>query len=149
MSKSRVYTPQVIVNGVAEGAGNSKIALDAIIKKGQEGSSINTMVEMELVEGGLILRGHVGAGRETARVLLVRFDPKMSQVDVRKGENGGRVLPHQNVVRDMRVLGEWEGGATLFEMSHEDDREGMEEGLQRVLLVQEGKGGRIIGAARI
>lgn len=68
MNSSRVYTPQVIVNGVSEGVGNGKAALERIVRKGQEGSAINTTVEMELVEGGLLVRGGVGAGRDSEGV---------------------------------------------------------------------------------
>jgi len=146
MNSSRVYTPQVIVNGVSEGVGNGKASLEKIVRKGQEGSAINTTVEMELVEGGLLVRGEVGAGRETARVLIVRYDPKMSEVVIGRGENGGRTLPHQNVVRDVEVLGPWDGGSKVFAMAHEEE---WDEGLLRVLLVQEGLGGRILGAARV
>jgi hypothetical protein len=149
MGMSRVYTPQVIVNGVAEGVGNNMASLEAVIEKGQRGSQINTMVEMELVHGGLLVKGELRLGTPKARILLVRYDPKMLQVEIPRGENGGRVLPHQNTVRGIEVLGEWDGGARVYAMEHEEAGAGAEEGLWRVLLVQEGLGGRIIGAARV
>jgi hypothetical protein len=94
----------------------------------------------------LLVRGEVGARKETARVLIVRYDPKMSEVVIGRGENGGQTLPHQNVVRDVEVLGSWDGGSKVFAMAHEEE---WDEGLLRVLLVQEGLGGRILGAARV
>ncbi|PNA32799.1 DUF1223 domain-containing protein, partial [Pseudomonas sp. MPR-AND1A] len=52
----------------------------------------------------------VGAGvapAQGAEVLLVRFDPRVVNVPIRRGENGGRTLPHRNVVKELVILGTW------------------------------------------
>ncbi|MEN3168427.1 DUF1223 domain-containing protein [Gluconobacter sp. OJB] len=45
----------------------------------------------------------------TALVVLVRFDPKIIRVPILRGENGGPVLPHRNIVREVTVLGTFTG----------------------------------------
>jgi hypothetical protein len=59
----------------------------------------------------------VGAGTAPARgaeVWLVRYDPRVVEVEVRRGENAGRTLPHKNVVRALTLLGRWDGRAASF-----------------------------------
>ena len=48
-------------------------------------------------------------------VWLVRYDPRIVQVAIRRGENGGRTLPHRNVVRELVRLGGWNGQADALQ----------------------------------
>jgi hypothetical protein len=64
-------------------------------------------------------------------------------VPIQRGENGGRTLPHRNVVRQLVKLGVWNGAARAFVLPSPD-----RVGLKTVVLVQEGRGGVILAAAR-
>ena len=49
-----------------------------------------------------------------AAVWLVRYDPNVVQVPVKRGENSGKTLPHKNVVQELTRLGDWSGGARTY-----------------------------------
>ena len=54
-----------------------------------------------------------GSG-SAAQVLLVRYDPNIVQIPIRRGENGGKTLPHKNVVKELVVLGAWSGKSQSY-----------------------------------
>jgi len=74
----------------------------------------------------------------------VRYDPHVRSVPIRAGENGGRTLPHRDIVRDLLRLGDWSGRSASLAIpaAHEP-------GLSSAILVQQGIGGPIIAARRI
>ena len=75
-----------------------------------------------------------------AQVLAVYFEEKPEDVRILRGENRGVTLPHRNVVRDLVFLenlsGDREVGVEVLERR----------GLRVVVLVQAGRGGKILGA---
>ncbi len=73
----------------------------------------------------------------------MRYDPNIVQVSIRRGENGGRTLPHKNVVKDLIRLGAWWGGAESFRLP------AAPAGLKSAVLIQDGAGGPIVAAARL
>ena len=78
-------------------------------------------------------------------VTMVEYDPKMVDVPILRGENGGRTLPHSNIVKNVARIGSWNGGSQDFglpQMSKED-------GLKRAIIVSAGSGGAILGVIRI
>jgi hypothetical protein len=77
-------------------------------------------------------------------VLLVRYDPNVVQVPISRGENGGRTLPHKNVVKELVKLGAWSGQAQSYHLPPAHVA-----GLKSAILVQAGPGGAIVSAARI
>ncbi len=77
-----------------------------------------------------------------ATLWLVRYDPRTIQVAIRAGENGGRTIPHRNIVRDLVSLGTWNGEAKSFKLPA-----GVP-GLKNALLLQAGRGGPIVAATR-
>ena len=85
----------------------------------------------------------IGAGVGLAQIWLVRFDPRMVQVPIARGENGGRTLPHRNVVKELTALGSWNGRPVSFALPTASDAV-----LRTAILVQAGSGGRILAAAR-
>jgi hypothetical protein len=123
-----------VVNGRAHFAGSAPASIDAAIARG--GS----------LAGGpaLALEGataRVGAGAGRGDVWLVRYDPRELAVPVARGENGGRTLPHRNVVRQLVRLGEWTGAAQRFTLPPPPAP-----GLRAALMVQAGRGGPLLAA---
>ena len=91
-------------------------------------------------EGGWDVEvGRWTGGECSAQVLAVWFEEKPEDVRILRGENKGVTLPHRNVVRDLTVLGSYRGGEERFEVRER-------RGLRIVVLVQEGRGGKIVGA---
>ena len=137
--RSQVATPQVIVNGGTTIVGSNAHELDATIARAgppRGGPAVS-------IEGNQV---RVGSGPATSPsiVWLVRYDPHVRNVPIRSGENGGRTLPHRNIVRDLVRLGGWSGKAEAFLIppTHEA-------GLASAILLQEGTGGRIVAARRL
>lgn len=93
------------------------------------------------VSGGVVT---VGAGKAAkADVWLVRYDPAVVQVPVKRGENTGKTLPHRNVVRELTRLGAYSGQAMTLPLpanAHPN--------LNTAILVQAGPGGPILAAAK-
>jgi hypothetical protein len=134
---SEVYTPQVIVNGKADITGRNKGELDALIRR-----EANTVAPAVEVAGGRVRIAKSGApGRYD--VWLVRFDPKIENVPIARGENGGLTLPHRNVVKQLVKLGGWNGAMAEFPLPAAP-----QVGLRDAVLVQAGPGGAILAAAR-
>ena len=132
---SEVYTPQVVVNGRVDIVGTDLAALKALIA--HEGPVSGPMV---MVGNS---RASVGAGRGSAQVWLVRYDPNIVQVPVTRGENSGVTLPHRNVVKQLVKLGEWHGAAASYGFPVAGNPAWRE-----AVFLQAGTGGAIIAAAR-
>jgi len=75
-----------------------------------------------------------------AEVLAVWYEGQPADVDILRGENKGVTLPHRNVVRDLLVIGQYRSGKVVFEDP------GDRRGLRMCVLVQAGRGGKILGA---
>ena len=77
-------------------------------------------------------------------MLLVTYDPRVHQVAIKAGENGGRTLPHRNIVTGLATLGTWNGAALRLTLPAKPDP-----ALSQAILVQRGTGGPIIAALRL
>lgn len=101
-------------------------------------------VGFEAVEGGKAVRITGGErGGKGALVLLVEYEVSPKPVKILRGENRGETERYRNVVRDLKVVGTWEGGELVVELP------ARRSGLEMAILVQEGNGGPILGAARV
>ena len=76
-------------------------------------------------------------------VWLVRFDPKIENVPIARGENSGLTLPHRNVVKQLVKLGVWKGSAADFALPA-----AAQSGLRDAVLVQKGPGGAVVAAVK-
>jgi hypothetical protein len=133
--RTQVFTPEVVVNGRADVVGADRGELEDLIRREQTAGG----PEIQLSQGAVT----IAAGNGPAQVWLVRFDPRVLQVPVQRGENGGRTLPHRNVVKELTALGNWSGKPVTFALPLSSDG-----ALRTAILVQSGSGGRILAAAR-
>lgn len=103
------FTPQMVVNGRASGVGADFADVERLIAKAGRLEGPDVMLGASKVEIG-------GAhGRNgPADVWMVRYDARIQETAVRRGENSGRTLPHSHVVTQLRRLGSWTGGAVAF-----------------------------------
>lgn len=134
-----VFTPQIVINGRRDGVGIDRAELQRLIVAGDRGDTGPALT----VKGSSIVIAAAPA-RQNADVWLVRYDPRIVQVPIRRGENGGRTLPHRNVVRELTRLGHWNGGAETLTLPTPTDA-----ALRTAILVQNQGGGAILAAARI
>ena len=137
--RSNVSTPQMIVNGRGVLVGSNPQQAAAFIKRFDRGTSGPAIA----ASAG---RVSIASGRAArpANVWLVRYDPRSNNVPIRAGENGGRTLPHKNIVRSLHLLGKWSGKAASFEMPAPPNRI-----YKTAVLVQDGPGGAILSARRL
>jgi hypothetical protein len=138
--RAEVATPQVIVNGGPTIVGSNRAQLDAMLAKqgpARGGPEISDDKD----------RVHLAAAAAPAApvtVWLVRYDPRSREVPIRAGENGGRTLPHRDIVRELVRLGDWNGPAADFRLPSAN-----EAGLSSAVLMQQGQGGAIIAARKL
>ncbi|KAF3085707.1 hypothetical protein TWF102_007579 [Orbilia oligospora] len=142
LGNETVFTPQVIVNGRADGVGNTFKDLNKIVSQGVMAAANEDTVRVDTESNAILVSGR--DADEVADVHLVRYMPNPPDVDIRRGENAGRCLPHRNVVVDIKKIGEWRGGSTVFNIGDEK-----QEGIERAVLVQKGRGGAVIGVAKL
>lgn len=110
-SLSYIYTPQMVVNGVAQGVGSDRFDIDALITKASTRSVARPSFALERQkDGGIVV--HVGAGdaKKPATIWLACYDREQT-TKVLRGENGGATLTNYHVVRDFESLGLWKGAA--------------------------------------
>lgn len=135
--RKQVATPQMIVDGTTVLVGGNREQLEATLKGARRNDAPNLTVN------GDRLRIAAGKPAHPATVWLVRYDPRTIAVPIRAGENGGRTLPHRNIVRALDAIGGWNGAATTLALPAASGP------LRRAVLVQDGRGGRILAAARL
>ncbi|KUO56141.1 MAG: hypothetical protein APF80_03220 [Alphaproteobacteria bacterium BRH_c36] len=142
-----VYTPQVVVNGRTHEIGSKQKLIDKAIIAMDRLAPISIPVKVDADEKTLLI--NIGArpngasgGRCTVWLAAVR---KSGQVNVRRGENGGRELTYYNVVRDLSAVGIWTGAAETFRLDRASLKHPDTDAV--AVLIQEGAGGPIVGAA--
>jgi hypothetical protein len=134
----QVYTPQVVVNGRAATVGNTSGSIERLIRRHErpaDAPRVRLQAESVTVEAG-----SPGSG---ADVWMVRYDPRTVQVPIRRGENGGKTLPHRNVVRELVRLGAWTGGPRTYRLPVAGSAR-----LRTGILVQATATGAILAAAK-
>lgn len=135
-----VWTPQLVVNGRPDTVtGRNAADIDALIARAgrpRGGPAIT-------VNGNIV---QLGAGQpgSPATIWLVHYDPREQAVPISAGENGGRTLPHRNIVRGLFNLGAWNGTARSVELPQ--FRAPL---WASAVLIQRGRGGPIIAARRL
>jgi hypothetical protein len=125
----------MVVNGRGVVTGNDRAQVDEAIRRfsrpaggpaiGRDGAGVA-----------------ISAGKGSATVWLVRYDPRTIAVPIRAGENGGRTIAHRDIVRQLVRLGQWTGAPLRLAVS-----EGPAS-LSSAILLQQGAGGAIIAAHR-
>lgn len=131
------FTPEVVAGGRADAVANTPAKVDALIARGRTQATTTVTAS-----GGKVTVAAGVAPRRGADVWLVRYDPRVIEVPVKAGENGGKTLPQRNVVRSLKRLGGWQGQAATFAAPPADPS------LRSVVLVQAANGGPILAVGR-
>ncbi len=132
-----VFTPQVVVNGRRDGVGVDARALRGLLAAADRGDG-GPMISIGSQTVG-ISAGTAGNG---ADVWLVRYDPRIIQVSIKRGENGGKTLPHKNIVRSLTRIARWTGRPLTLAIPPKADA-----AWKTAVLVQKSGGGPILAAA--
>jgi hypothetical protein len=143
-----VYTPQVVVNGEIQvnGADESKIAA-AIQNAAASHKLAEAPVRLTFVGGKLVVEvgaAPAGSPEREATVWLAVMSPKV-EVPIARGENKGKTITYSHVVRELIPIGTWNGDVMTVKLHREAIMPAASE--LCAVLVQDGRGGPIIGAA--
>ncbi|MBX9926698.1 MAG: DUF1223 domain-containing protein [Hyphomicrobiaceae bacterium] len=144
----QVYTPQVVINGLAHAVGSSRSAIDAALMLTRDELAASRVPLKFWTEGGsLVIEAGAAAPNSSFKdgvVWLAVIQPS-AEVEIERGENRGRKVAYTNVVREMTPVGTWTGQPMRIQLARTAV---MRKELERVaVLIQSGKAGPIIGAA--
>ena len=139
LGRDGVFTPQVVINGRGDVIGGNRGELGQALAKYDRGGDV---LGLALSPDKVTVSGSV-TGSGAASVYLVRYDPRIVQIPIKAGENGGRTLPHRNVVRELVLLGKFGGGRHAYALPPSKLA-----GLKTAVLAQSGGVGPILAAAR-
>ena len=134
-----VFTPQIVINGRKDVVGTTLGEIDRATKTLPPlsgGPSVTLAADS-------VSLGASAKPTKPATVWLVRYDPAIVQVPVKRGENTGKTLPHRNVVRELTKLGVFNGSAQTLRLPLN-----VHANLKTAILVQAGPGGPILAAAK-
>jgi len=130
-----VFTPQVVVNGRGDVVGGGRGEVEGALKRfDRGGDAVKVALDASQV--------NISGASAQSSVYLVRYDPRIVQIPIKAGENGGRTLPPRNVVREFALLGKFSGGTRHWALPA-----AKQVGLKTAVLVQTGVAGPIIAAA--
>lgn len=137
--RGNVYTPQMIVGGLAEAVGSRRDEVrEAIAKARGTGYAVDVAVSATADGLQIAVEGDHG---DDASIWLVNFDLEQT-TEVLRGENKGKTLTNHHVVRTMQRVGDWSGSAITINAA---DNRGSGQGC--AVLVQTEALGPLLGAA--
>lgn len=149
----QVYTPQMVVNGVAHAVGSDRVAVErAVTRSGAQFGVLSVPVTITTSGDAMTIalpaqQTSLVSPEAPATIMLLGVAAQAS-VEIVRGENRGANVVYRNVVRSHAVIGEWSGEARTFTVSRLDR---LAPGCERaVVLVQVGqtrRPGAVLGAA--
>jgi hypothetical protein len=139
------YTPQMVVNGEKQFVGNSSSEARQAIENASRESQPADVTLASAGSGRLVVRIR-GAG---AGLVMLAITEDNLETKVGRGENSGRTLHHQAVVRDFHQIGEVRDGKFEAGVPLRIDREWKRQDLRAVVFVQDPASGKITAAASL
>ncbi|MEF2553557.1 DUF1223 domain-containing protein [Aurantimonas sp. A2-1-M11] len=107
-----IYTPQVVVNGMADAIGSHEGKVRALMDKHPLSSvGKGASVTMRVEEDRLHITADAalaGAGGKHPVLMLVTYDDE-TRTAIGSGENRGTTIVNTHAVQDWRILGMWAG----------------------------------------
>ncbi len=141
------YTPQMVVDGRFQGVGNSVSGVQSMLVEASSDQKTST-VSLRLVSPTKLAVTVDDSTHGKQKVLLAITEDDLT-TKVQGGENGGRVLTHSAVVRNLKSLGNTADGKfeTTIDLPAKSDWKKPD--LRAIILVQSPDSGQIVGAASI
>jgi len=136
LTGGRVYTPQMVIDGVSEVVGSDREAVMAALREASRAASPAVIPVSFAADRRSVA---IGDGNGTGEVTLVRF-ARHRTTQIGAGENSGRVADDFNGVETLSSLGTWGGTRREFAIEPAGPGEGL-----AVLL--QAPDGRMLGAA--
>jgi hypothetical protein len=143
----RVYTPQMVIDGVRDVVGNQRNdVIDAINKRAA--ATQGKRLPISITQQGDEIHVRIGAAPSTGRASTVWLAHTLSSrtVNIAKGENSGRVITYHNIVRGFSAVGKWSGQPVTLELPAQSEQGEITDGV--AVWVQDGGNGPVLGAAQ-
>ena len=139
-----VFTPDVVIDGIADGVGAKEGELNEIMMKANQ-ARMHMTWNFSLERNAQQLR--IASDRLEADphdVIVIKFDNELKTVRVGAGANKRKKVEHRNTVLQLMKIGTWTGGDMVIDLPPmPNDKFG------RVAFVQAGPGGPIIAVERL
>jgi hypothetical protein len=116
-----IYTPQLIVNGLAHVVGSREEAISAAIAStGATIESGRVPIKLSSEDGDILVSAGAAPDKANFRAgtIWVALYTRSVNVDIGRGENLGRKVTYTNVVRQLVSAGRWEGQAVSYRIPH-------------------------------
>ncbi|MDB4941092.1 MAG: hypothetical protein JWP97_626 [Labilithrix sp.] len=144
------YTPQAVIDGRAEMVGSRRAQVEAAIMDAAKRPHAKVAVALGAREPGSPFRVtvEIGALPVPARdaELVVAVTQSAAQVDVKRGENGGKTLDHTAIARDLVTGGPVPAAGATLATTMKVPPGASEKSLRIVAFVQERGSRRVLGA---
>ena len=144
-----VYTPEMVINGAAEGVGSEPATIEPLIRAAEADPAPHPSLTLRWRDDGALL-ADIGQGKspadEPATLWLVGFD-NMHTMAVTSGENEGKTAWDHHPVRSFRRLGSWAGWSEELIVPPEEAKNLGDYGA--AVLLQQNGSGPILTAASI
>jgi hypothetical protein len=147
--RKSIFTPQLVVNGVADGSGaGGKEGVQEIVQRARAAQMDKSWhIYLDVNDTDVKIDSDAEMVEEHD-IMLVLYRSGDEKVKIRDGPNKGVKLDHRNVVTDVVKIGKWAGGDSILPLPASKDS--MKPGENAVVLVQEGgAGGPIIAVAKV
>jgi hypothetical protein len=147
----QVYTPQAVIDGRTHAIGSSKTAIDAALEEYSDGLP----VPVSLASNADAITVKIGqpppsADLPHATLWLVMYARTVT-VPIQRGENTGKTITYNNVVRKMRPIAMWKGESMSVDLPKSEMKHSDVKRMAVLLQTETGDGlpGPIIGAATL
>jgi hypothetical protein len=141
---TKIYTPQLVVNGADDVVGSRRGDVDAKVKA----ASLSLPVKLEASGDTVMVDVPAQPGGPDAMIWLVTFI-KHADITIERGENAGKQMSYSQIVTGRQMLGMWDAAAgSHLKLPLGEVLTGKSDGA--VILVQQEKSGLpgpILGAA--
>ena len=119
-----VYTPQMVVNGVAHVNGRDKAAIErAIVQSRKQSEPLALPVKVSLAGDKLTVSVPGKDGQQSGEVWLCPIT-KSVPVKIGRGENRGHTITYTNVARRWVKIGDWTGKPQTFNVALKEFQNG-------------------------
>ncbi len=144
VGRNGVYTPQMVVDGIAGVVGSREAAVRTLASRAAIGDT--AAIRSRKDAAGNVVVGLGGTTEGTAELMLLAIDGEES-VQIARGENGGRTIRYTNVLRAETKIADWSGGKQALTIPSSDLLVAKAD--RYFLVLREPGGGKVLAAHRI
>lgn len=148
-----VYTPQIVINGVAQAIGSDAASIERSIGDTNKNDAVMSVpivlhVKDKQIRVSVAAADAAVAGEGMQGEVWICSVSRAISIAVRRGENSGRALTYYNVVRSWLKVGDWGGGKSDWSVPIENVmREDIDAAVVYLQRGSRDKPGAMLGAA--